>query len=301
MGEPPADPRPLWVRFIAWWPLSLLYLQMDALALLARYVLRVRVAVVRDNLAKCFPERSKREISRLVTAHYRQIGQMVAETFKAASMTAAEITARVAIRNIELPRSLLAKGRPVLLLAAHQANWEWVLHALALQLGYPFDVAYKPIRSKWLERGMRAIRERFGAHLIPARKELLMQVLQRRHIVRGIAMLADQSPVSSEHMHWVKFLGRDTAFYMGAEKMALGTRYDTLFVELRRLRRGWYEIVFQPLALGSERPEPGEITTRYAKLVEAEILAAPADWTWGHRRWNPKKGIYGVETASHSG
>ncbi len=301
MGEPPADPRPLWVRFIAWWPLSLLYLQMDALALLARYVLRVRVAVVRDNLAKCFPERSKREISRLVTAHYRQIGQMVAETFKAASMTAAEITARVANPQHRAAAQPAGEGASGTAAGRAPGQLEWVLHALALQLGYPFDVAYKPIRSKWLERGMRAIRERFGAHLIPARKELLMQVLQRRHIVRGIAMLADQSPVSSEHMHWVKFLGRDTAFYMGAEKMALGTRYDTLFVELRRLRRGWYEIVFQPLALGSERPEPGEITTRYAKLVEAEILAAPADWTWGHRRWNPKKGIYGVETASHSG
>ena len=33
----------------------------------------------------------------------------------------------------------LAAGRPVLLLAAHQCNWEWMLLALSLRLGAPLD------------------------------------------------------------------------------------------------------------------------------------------------------------------
>ena len=95
--------------------------------------------------------------------------------------------------NLALPQNLLAQGRPVLLVASHQGNWEWVLQALALQLGYPLDVGYKPIKTAWVEAAFDAIRGRFGAHLVPA-KDLLPDLLQRRHIVRGVAMLADQSP-----------------------------------------------------------------------------------------------------------
>jgi KDO2-lipid IV(A) lauroyltransferase len=136
---------------------------------------------------------------------------------------------------------------------------------------------------------MHAIRTRFGAHLVPA-KELLADLLQRRHIVRGIAMLADQEPTTSDHKHWVRFLGRDTAFYMGPEQMARATRYGALFVALRRTSRGNYEVEFMPLAGAGEQLAPGEFTSRYAWLVEQEIRAAPGDWTWGHRRWKLQRG-----------
>jgi KDO2-lipid IV(A) lauroyltransferase len=185
----------------------------------------------------------------------------------------------------------LAQGRPIILVAAHQANWEWILHALALHLGHPLDVGYKPIKSPWAQNMMYAIRTRFGAHLVPA-KELLGDMLKRRNIVRGIAMLGDQEPLHDSQKHWTTFLGRETAFYMGAEQMVRATRYAGLFVAMRRLRRGYYEIDFALLCGDGERLEPGVFTERYARLVETEILAAPQDWTWGHRRWKLRKGLY---------
>ena len=190
---------------------------------------------------------------------------------------AAQLAERVRIRNLELPRKLLALGKPVLFVAAHQANWEWVLQALATQLGYPLDVGYKPIRSPWAERAMNALRRRFGAHLVPA-KELLGDLLKRRHIVRGIAMLADQEPTTSEHQHWLTFLGTETAFYMGAEQMARATRYPAVFVALRRTRRGHYEIEFRLLAAAGEQLAPG--FTRVTRVCRAEFVPATADWTW---------------------
>ena len=286
-----ADLRPLWLRLLARLPLGLLYAVAASLMFIIYRVLRLRVGVVRGNIAGCFPELPPRQIDRLTARHYCQVAQVVAETFKAAGMTGAELSARVALRNLQLPQQLLAAGRPVLLVAAHQANWEWVLHALALNLGYPLDVGYKPIRAPWAERVMFAIRTRFGAHMVPA-KQLLPDLLQRRNIVRGIAMLADQEPTSSDHKHWLTFLGRDTAFYMGPEQMARATRYAALFVALRRVARGQYQIEFLPLAAAGEQLEPGEFTVRYARLVEAEIRAAPADWTWGHRRWKLRRGLY---------
>lgn len=287
----PAPTQPFWLRTLSLVPLPLLYGLCGGLAWLAFRVARMRLPVVLANIRGCFPDLDAAAVQRIASDHYRQLGQMIAEVVCSARLTPEQFMAHVSVRNIELPRNLLSQGRPVLLVAAHQANWEWVLQAMALQLGYPLDVGYKPIKNPAVDRAMNIIRTRFGAHLVPA-KELLADLLQRRHIVRGIAMLADQEPTTSDHQHWVKFLGRDTAFYMGPEQMARATRYAAVFVALRRVRRGQYEVEFMRLADAGEQLSPGEFTTRYARLVEAEIRAAPGDWTWGHRRWKLRRGVY---------
>jgi lauroyl/myristoyl acyltransferase len=38
---------------------------------------------------------------------------------------------------------------------------------------------------------------------------------------------------------------------------------------------------------------PKETTRRYAQRLEAHLLAHPADWFWGHRRWKLQKPLYG--------
>lgn len=284
-------PLPVWMRVLSLLPLPVLYALCGALAWLGFRLLRRRRQVALGNLRGCFPDMTEAERRRIAAASFAQVGQMVAELIAGARMRPEQFLARVAIQNLSLPQRLLAQGRPVLLVAAHQANWEWVMQAVARQLGHPLDVGYKPIKSRAVDRAMNVLRRRSGAHLVPA-KDLLPDLLQRRNIVRGIAMLADQEPRTSDHQHWVKFLGRDTAFYMGPEQMARATRYAAVFVALRRLRRGWYEARFEPLADAGERLAPGEFTERYAKLVEQEVLAAPADWAWGHRRWKGRRSLY---------
>jgi Kdo2-lipid IVA lauroyltransferase/acyltransferase len=282
---------PLWLRALSRLPLPVLYGVFGALFWLVFHVLRLRRPVVLANISSCFPEADHAAVRRLARQHYQYLGQMAAEIIRSARLSSAQIQQRVTVRNLELAQNLLARQRPILLVAAHQANWEWMLLAVSQQLGYPLDVGYKPIRSPAVERAMRALRTRFGTHVVPA-KDLLADLLQRRHVVRGIAMLADQEPLSSDHQHWVTFLGRDTAFYMGPEQMARAARYAALFVALRRVGRGRYEAEFMPLAEAGEPLAPGEFTARYARLVEQEIRRAPADWTWGHRRWKLKRGIY---------
>jgi KDO2-lipid IV(A) lauroyltransferase len=279
-------------RLLTGLPLGLLYAICATAMFIVFRILRIRVAVVRDNLRRSLPQFDARQIERIMAQHYTGTGQIIAEALGAGSMTPADILRRVTFMNLDLPRAALQQGRPLLIVGAHQCNWEWILHALALQLGHPLDVGYKPIRSAWAERMMFAIRTRFGSHLVPA-KELLPDIIRRRAILRAIAMLADQEPTSAERRTWVKFLGRDTAFYLGPEEMARTMKYPALFVGMRRLARGRYEIAFQPLATPDEQLRPGEFTERYARLVEAQILAAPADWTWSHRRWKLKKTLYG--------
>ena len=166
-----------------------------------------------------------------------------------------------------------------------------MLLALSLELGFPLDAAYKPLVDSWAEREMKKVRSRFGSRLIPA-KELLADIIRRGKAVRAVAMVADQEPTTSEHKHWTRFLNRDTAFYMGPEEIARVTRFPVFFLGMKRLARGRYEVRFVPLSRPGESPQTGELTERYARLVEQQIRDAPPDWPWSHKRWKLRKPLY---------
>jgi KDO2-lipid IV(A) lauroyltransferase len=277
------------MRLLARLPLPLLYALFGAAAWCVRVLLRLRWKVTVGNLRAAFPQRDARQLRAIAAANYRHFGELAAELVASTRMTRAELLARVHIDDLELPREMLARGRPILLLGSHQSNWDWGMYAMAQVLGHPLDAAYKPLKSRGANRVLLAWRAKWGVNLVPA-KQLLGDLLQRRHEVRAIAMLADQAPRTSEHQHWLSFLGRDTAFYLGPEQMARATRYGAIYVSLRRVRRGHYAARCLPLAEAGETLPPGEFTARYARLVEQDILAAPSEWTWGHRRWKQQRG-----------
>ena len=273
-------------------PFPLFYAIAAFLAWLALRVFPHRQHVIRDSLAKAFPDLDERARFGVMRDFYRGFAQVFVEIVKAASLSPDEIRRRVTVTNLDVLRRVLDGGSPVIVVAAHQCNWEWLLHTLSLTLGYRVDAAYKPLVDEWAEREMFKIRSRFGSRLIPA-QDLLADIIKQRKTVRAIALVADQEPTSSEHKHWTRFLNRDTAFYLGAEEIARATRFPVFFIGMRRTSRGHYEMSFTPLAEAPATLPQGALTEAYARLVEAQIRAAPPDWPWSHKRWRLKKGIYG--------
>jgi Kdo2-lipid IVA lauroyltransferase/acyltransferase len=291
MGDAQPGRSAWWVRLTAALPWRLLYGFAGFLAWLAWRVVPYRSEVVRENLSIAFPELSARELGDVMRRYYRGFGEVLVEVVKGARLAPEEIRKRVAIAGLASARERIASGTPVLLVAAHQCNWEWMLLALSLELGHPLDAAYKPLVDPWAEREMLKLRTRFGCRLVPA-QQLLGDILRRGRTPRAIAMVADQEPRTSEHKHWTRFLNRDTAFYVGAEEIARVTKFPVFFVAMRRLQRGQYQLAVEPLADGGEALVPGELTERYARRVEAQIRAAPPDWPWSHKRWKLKKSLY---------
>jgi Kdo2-lipid IVA lauroyltransferase/acyltransferase len=282
----------LWIRVFSRVPLSIWYPIARFLAWMAWKITPYRRHVVLANLKASFPEWDDAQRELVIRDYYRGFADMLVETLRSLRLTPEELQRRVQLRNPELLREEIAKGKPVLLVAAHQANWEWMLLALSAQLGVPVDAAYKPLVDSWAEVEMRKLRSRLGARLIPA-QELLGDIIQRRHSPRAIAMVADQEPVTSERKQWIRFLNRDTAFFLGPEEITRATKYASFFLRLKRTARGHYEVEFEPLARAAEPLQPGEFTQRYARLVEEQIRSAPADWPWSHKRWKLKKPLYG--------
>jgi Kdo2-lipid IVA lauroyltransferase/acyltransferase len=279
-----------WVRLAATTPWPVLY---GIAALLATLATRTgyQRATLEANLAPAFPELDARARRALIARCYRGFAQVLVEVIKSVALPAAAFRERVRIDGLEAVRERLAVG-PVILVAGHQCNWEWMLLALSLELGYPLDAAYKPLVDSWAEREMMKLRTRFGSRLVPA-QDLLGDIIRRGRAPRAICMVADQEPRTSERQYWTRFLNRDTAFFMGTEEIARATRYPVFFVAMRRVARGRYAVAVEPLAGVGEARAPGELTERYARRVEQQIRESPADWPWSHKRWKLKRSVYG--------
>jgi len=184
----------------------------------------------------------------------------------------------------------------VVLLAAHFCNWEWLLLAAGAQLGIPIDAVYKPQPVAGFDRFMREGRSRFGGNPIPA-NNFLFEVMKRKGQARAYALVADQTPQRSEEKHWSRFLNQDTAFFVGADKIARILNAPVLFVSMKRERQGFYVarlelLAAPPYARDPEGDQGAAIIERYARALEDEIRASPADWLWIHRKWKYAKPLY---------
>jgi KDO2-lipid IV(A) lauroyltransferase len=282
------------VKFLSRLPMAALYAFSAFLYFLAYYVVRHRHAVIGAQLQQVFPEASAAERTAIHKRFLRNFCDVLVEVLKSASMSAEAMRSRVRILNLPVALDYLNAGQSVMFVTSHLCNWEWLLQGVAVHLGHPIDAAYKPLHDQWAERLMLEVRSRFGARLVPA-KELLADFIKRRGVIRAVAMNADQAPVSTDKRYWTRFLGQDTAFYVGAEQIARAMRLPIMYLVMRRVARGRYEVELQPLWNGREVLPPNAITERYARACEVDVLKTPADWLWSYRRWRLKKPLYGVD------
>jgi Kdo2-lipid IVA lauroyltransferase/acyltransferase len=272
-------------------PLRVLYAFTDVLYLFVYRVWRFRKSLTLENLRRSFPDKTETAIERIAAVSYHNAFDMIAEVVKGAAMPPAEIRQRMRINNLEILAPYLGAKRPVVLLASHHCNWEWLLLASSLELKVSVDAVYKPLRVAAIDRFMFETRSRFGGNPI-AVKDFLVEVLKRRGDARIFALVADQTPPREEEKHWTRFLNQDTAFFVGADKIARIVRAPVFFVGIARTRRGYYEATLQLLAEPPYSGEGTDIIERYARAAESHIADHPADWLWMYRKWKYKKPLY---------
>ncbi|MEP7183186.1 MAG: lysophospholipid acyltransferase family protein [Betaproteobacteria bacterium] len=276
--------------------LPVLYAIGRGASFVAYHVLRWRIGIAATNLRNAFPERSEAERMTILRQSYRNLGDLLAETFHGYAASADEMRSRVRLENPEVLTDWTDRGQSVVLLAAHFCNWEWLLLSASVQLGVPIDAVYKPQHVAFFDRFMRDGRARFGGNPIPHRS-VMFEIAKRKGQARVYALVADQTPLREEEKHWTWFLNQDTAFYVGADKIARILKAPVLFVTMRREARGRYAARLEVLALppyerSAERDIGALVIERYARALEAEIRECPADWLWIHRKWKYPKPLY---------
>ncbi len=281
----------LFFRLLARLPLSFLYGLSTFLSVLLHRVIRYRRSVVEDNLRQSFPEKSANEIQRITKDFYLNLTDLFVETIKLPGLQADELLKRVVCFNTDLLFDWINQGKTVIVMTSHTANWEWTAPAMVLH-GFRVDSVYKTLSSSFSEQMMLLIRSRFGAVPV-SMKTLPRRMVSEKNNPRLIGMVADQVPDIPEYAYWTDFMHRDTPFYPGSERLARSRNLPVVYADLRRVKRGYYELTFKPLA-GPPHTDlpPGAIIDRYRDLLETTIRAKPSDWLWSHKRWKHWRGKY---------
>lgn len=272
-------------------PFRVLYGISDILFFLLYYVVKYRRGVIRNNLVNAFPEKNKNEIKLITREFYRNLTDVIIETLKALTISSQELNSRIHVLNFDACLKALTNQQSIIVMASHQANWEWlqlVFSANLAKMNIAVDAVYKPLHNQLSEKLMLAIRTRFGSYALPMNK-LPREIVSRKHITRIIAMVADQMP-APETAYWTQFLNQDTPFFTGAAKIAQRTGYPVFYVGMRRVKRGYYEVYATPLQVQPATQNVDHfIIEAYVQEVEKAVRSTPAQWLWSHKRWKHKR------------
>jgi KDO2-lipid IV(A) lauroyltransferase len=295
----PFERFPWWLRLLSAIPLPVWYGFATFLAFLLDRVIGSRKDIIEMQLRACFPEKDKAWVESTRHAFFRNFADVTVEVVKAVTISREEIDRRVRFVNDEAARAALASGQSIIIVTSHNCNWEWALLKLSM-IGAPVHAAYKPLKGRFGDRLMMTIRSRFGAEMIPARR-LLMRVMRYRGPARVIAMVADQGPTSSAIRYFTRFMGLDTAFFIGPEAIARAGKLPVYYFAMRRESRGYYSIDLRPIAGAGEELAEGQMIQRYAGEIEALTREQPADWLWNYRRWKVQRDADGNPRVVKSG
>jgi KDO2-lipid IV(A) lauroyltransferase len=142
-------------------PMRVLYIKSDIFFFLIYYVFGYRKKVVFDNLKLAFPEKSDEELKSISKKFFKHFTDLIMESVKAFSITEKQIRARYKYKNPELVDFYGNQGKSIIILGAHQANWEWSV-SLPLVLETKILGAYTKIANKYYEKAIKKSRKRFG-------------------------------------------------------------------------------------------------------------------------------------------
>lgn len=279
----------LGVLLFAHLPFPLLYGLSNGVYFLLHRVIRYREKIVSANLRRSFPEKNEKELAAIRGRFYRHLADIFLEGLKGLYISKEEVLRRYRFVNPELVNKYFDAGRHVFAMPAHYGNWEWGVLSFALQVRHDVIGVYKPIHNPLVEGFMARRRTRFGLQLAPF--YTTRQTMENPPDKPALyIMMSDQSPSSHKKAQWVQFLNQETACLHGADYWGRKLDYPALFMDVQRVRRGYYEITFSELSAHPAGLPEGGLTAAYMQQLETVIRAKPEDWLWSHRRWkHPKK------------
>lgn len=265
-----------------------MYVFSDSIYFLIYFVIGYRKNVVKANLKNSFPGKNDAEIRLLTKQFYHHLCDISLESFKGFTMSNNEIVQRHRILNPELADHYFKKGASSIALPAHYNNWEWGSLSPAMQIEYSIVCFYKPMSNKLVDAFVKRHRAKFKTSLASIRKTA-MTFGEFSGKPCAFIMAADQSPSNLEESLWFNFLNQDTAWLHGPEKYARKYNTPVLFIDIQKVRRGFYELELVVLTDNPASLPYGEITRLYARHLEQAIVKEPAYWLWSHKRWKHKR------------
>lgn len=273
----------LWLISIL--PFSILYKLSDVVYFFVYYVIQYRKKSVREHLQSTLLNYSTQELLVIEKKFYAHLCDLFLEMIKTMSISEKEITNRFRFTNVELLKELELQKKSIAIMCSHYASYEWIisLNKFADFKGYAI---YKKINNPYFDQLVRKIRYRFKAELITTSETIpTIENNYGKNILGIYGFASDQSPQLHSARHWQDFLGINVPVYTGAEMLAKKFDMNVVFLKTKKIKRGYYEATIEILAQNVKEIPNYEITDKFLKLVEQQILEAPEFYFWTHKRW----------------
>lgn len=266
-------------------PMRVLYLISDFFFFLVYYVFGYRKEVVLNNLRLSFPEKQEDEIKLISKKFFKHFTDLIVESVKYFSISEKEIKKRYKFLNPELVDKYGNKRKSIIIVGAHQANWEWST-SMPLALKTTVLGAYTKIQNKYYEKTIKKSRKRFGINgyrtsdTVKNIKRNIDNNLQAVYI-----LLSDQSPQVHKTFYWSNFFGVKVPIHTGAEMLA--KKFDCTMINYvaKKVKRGYYEVTFELITETPKEFKDYELTEKYLTITEKNIREQPEFYLWSHKRF----------------
>ena len=270
-------------------PFRILYIFSDMLFPVMYYFPGYRRKVVATNLKNSFPEKSEKERIAIAKKYYHHLCDLIFETLKLVHIGKKQQMERMRLTNPELLERYYEEGRDVVVVLGHYGNWEW-LNILPLYTRLRNVPIYKPLQNKHFDRFM--LNLRLTNDCDPTAMSLVIrEFIKNRKINRRAlyGFMTDQTPPMGEIKYWTNFLNQDTPVYLGAEKIAIKYDLAIVFLNIQKIKRGYYTFTAETLFEHATGLPEDLITETHVKRLEEIIRDKPEYWLWSHRRWKHKR------------
>ncbi|MBN1415901.1 MAG: lysophospholipid acyltransferase family protein [Bacteroidales bacterium] len=268
-------------------PFFILYRISDLIFLIAFYVFPYRKKIVYKNLRNAFPEKHASEINRIAKEFYRYFCDFLVESVKPYSLSLQELDDRFRFTNPEVMYEFHNKERDYAVISGHYGNWEFNANQ-SLMAKRDGIVVYRPLKNKNMDRLFKRLRIRPGGVMTPMKNVFRVAMEYRNHKKPFfIWFIADQRPPRN-NAFWTTFMNQPTSFFNGVEKISRKLDLAILFMQVTRIKRGYYEVTLKKLFDSAAWLPENAITLAFVKELEDEIKKAPQYWLWSHNRWKHK-------------
>jgi KDO2-lipid IV(A) lauroyltransferase len=213
---------------------------------------------------------------------------LLLESTKGYSVNTKELMKRYHCVNPEVANQYFDKGQDIIIALSHYCNWEWGTQVASTV--YKFDAVtfYKPLTNKFIDKYMYTLRNRRGMTLLSI-YETHRATRATNEKPKAYFMVSDQSPENHKKAYWTTFLNQETACIKGVEIYAKLFNLPVIYLDVQRLKRGYYRVEMEEICCSPKSTASGEITEKYMKKLESIIINKPENWLWSHRRWKVKR------------
>tara|TARA_B100001057_G_scaffold497449_1_gene601581 strand:- start:8269 stop:9015 length:747 start_codon:yes stop_codon:yes gene_type:complete len=245
--------------------------------------------MIKRNLLLSFPDLNDYERNKIEKRFYTHMCDIFIEMIKSMSISIQSINKRFKVNNMGLLTQFPKNNRSVIIICGHYASYEWMLF-LAKEFGVSTYGIYTPLSNKYFDKLVKDIRIKHSADLISRYHTIdTIKEHQNKNHVAVYGFAADQSPHPKNKTYWRQFMGNNVPVFTGAERLAVKYNIPVVYADIKRVKRGYYEVDFKLISKFPNKSSKNEITDKFFNMLQEAIYRDPSQYLWSHNRYKHLK------------